>query len=129
LPAPVFDRAEHLAERLLATTRTAVLLHGDLHHANILSGTRAPWLAIDPKGVVGDPGAEVGPFLRNPRPISARALSRRLDILADELAYDRPRLRDWGIAHAVLSACWSLEDHGSGWHTAIATAEALMRLA
>lgn len=132
LPAGVFAHAERLARLLLASAPAPVLLHGDLHHYNILSATRAPWLAIDPKGMAGDPGYEVGPFLCNPRhhggPRSREALRRRLDILAEELRYDRDRLRDWGIAHAVLSACWSAEDHGQGWEPAVATAEALMRL-
>lgn len=30
-------------------------LHGDLHYDNVLAGTREPWLAIDPKAIVGDP--------------------------------------------------------------------------
>ena len=47
-------------------------------------------------------------------------------ILADELGYDRARLREWGIAHAVLSACWSAEDHGAGWEDAITAAEVLI---
>jgi hypothetical protein len=55
-------------------------------------------------------------------------LSRRLKVLAEELRYDRRRLRDWRIAHALLSACWSIEDHGDGWQHAVATAEALATL-
>lgn len=132
LPRALLDRAETLAQELLASARTEVLLHGDFHHYNVLSAQRAPWLAIDPKGMLGDPGYEVGPFLLNPnqelwigRP---DVLRRRLDILADELAYDRARLRDWGFAHAVLSACWSAEDHGDGWQGAIAAAEMLRDL-
>ena len=97
-----------------------MLLHGDFHHYNILSATRAEWLAIDPKGMTGDRGYDVGPFVENPRPSdgwSPQLLHRRLDILAEELEYDRARLRDWAIAYAVLSACWSAEDHGQGWET------------
>ena len=45
-----------------------VLLHGDLHHDNILSATRAPWLIIDAKGLVGDSGYDLGAFLYNPIP-------------------------------------------------------------
>ncbi|MDP8925019.1 MAG: aminoglycoside phosphotransferase family protein [Chloroflexota bacterium] len=126
-PASLLDRAEALARELLASAPARVLLHGDFHHYNVLSARRAPWLAIDPKGMTGDPGYEVGPFLLNPNQetwyLNPDVLRRRLEILADELGYDRARLRDWGIAHAVLSACWSVEDHGEGWHDAIAAAE------
>jgi streptomycin 6-kinase len=131
-PASILDHAEALARQLLESAPSRVLLHGDLHHYNILSGQRASWLAIDPKGMAGDPGYEVGPFLLNPHLGGAerhpRLLRRRLDILARELRYDRTRLRDWGIAHAVLSACWRAEDHGHGWQGAITAAETLIRL-
>ena len=129
-PAAVLERAEAITADLLASVPHQVLLHGDFHHDNVLSAERAPWLAIDPKGMLGDPGYEVGPFLLNPdiraSVKSSALLRRRLDILASELRYDRQRLRDWGIAHAVLSACWSAEDPGDDWRTAIAAAENLI---
>ena len=131
-PASLLDRAERLAVELLASAPSKVLLHGDFHHYNVLSAQRASWLAIDPKGMLGDPGYDVGPFLLNPNReswyLSPDVLRRRLDVFADELGYDRARLRDWGIAHAVLSACWSAEDHGDGWHDAITAAEILAEL-
>jgi streptomycin 6-kinase len=117
---------------LLVSGPAPVLLHGDFHHYNVLTAERAPWLAIDPKGMLGDPGYESGPFLLNPRldgaETSAGVLRRRLDVLAEELDYDRARLRDWGIAHAVLSACWSAEDEGYGWEGAITAAQTLVDL-
>lgn len=129
-PPAVLDRAEVVTRDLLASVLRTVLLHGDFHHYNVLSAERAPWLAIDPKGMLGDPGYEVGPFLLNPQgpPKSAAVLRRRLDILADELADDWERLRAWGIAHAVLSACWSAENHGSDWQDAITMAQTLIEL-
>ena len=129
-PAAVLDRAERLAAELLASAPTIVLLHGDFHHDNVLSAERAPWLAIDPKGMIGDPGYEVGPFLMNPywggSEIEPGRVERRLDILSAELAYDRERLRAWGIAHAVLSACWSAEAGGRDWEKGIRLAETLI---
>jgi streptomycin 6-kinase len=108
-----------------------VLLHGDLQHTNILSAERAPWLAIDPKGVVGDRGYDVGPFLINADPQRApsrETLESRMRIFAVELDYDRLRLRDWAIAHAVMSAIWSAEDEGHGWEPAIEVALTLRTL-
>ncbi len=131
-PAAVLERAKALTADLLSSAPSEVLLHGDFHHYNVLSAEREPWLAIDPKGMTGDPGYEVGPFLLNPHRwgigyLPERA-QRRLDILADELEYDRARLRDWGIAHAVLSACWSAEGYGEEWRPAIAAAQTLIEL-
>jgi streptomycin 6-kinase len=117
----------------------AVLLHGDLHHFNILAAERQPWLAIDPKGVVGEPAYEVGPLLLNPwpqllkMPRPRQILARRVDqarssALAAELGFDRTRLVGWGVAQAVLSAWWSIEDGASGWSYAIRVAELLAAL-
>jgi len=93
-----------------------VLLHGDLHQDNILSAEREPWLAVDPKGVIGEPVFETGALLRNfwpdilslpdPKPLMAR----RIDQLSAELGFDRERIYDWGFSQAVLSVVWGVED-------------------
>jgi streptomycin 6-kinase len=128
LPEPLLGRAEQLAEELLASAPREVLLHGDFHHFNVLSSDRAGWLAIDPKGVFGDPGYEAGPFMCNPWPVTSDVLRRRLAILSEELEYDRERLRHWCIAYALLSACWSIEDSSSSWPTTVATVLQLVEL-
>ena len=129
-PSAVLDRAEAIAADLLASAPREVLLHGDFHHYNVLSADGSAWAAIDPKGMLGDPGYEVGPFLLNPDLTTevkgAALLNRRLDIFAEMLAYDRARLRDWAIAHAVLSACWNAEGDGDDWQAVIAAAENLL---
>ena len=133
-PAPLVDAAEGLFTELLASMAAPVLLHGDLHHANILAAERRPWLALDPKGVIGEAAYEVGAWLRNPwpgllaEPHPGRILARRVDQCADELGFDRARLVGWGLAQAVLSAWWRLEDHGYGWEWGIACAELLAQL-
>jgi len=129
LPADLFARAEGLFAELNASMKTAVLLHGDLHHYNIVAGERQAWLAIDPRGLVGEPAYEVGALLRNPLdssdwPHLRPQLQRRLDILAETLELDRQRLQGWGMAQAVLAACWEMEDgtHNSEHWIAIAQA-------
>src|SRR5437660_1904621 len=62
-PAAMFDRAEKLYAELCASMAEPVLLHGDLHQDNILAAEREPWLAVDPKGVIGEPVYEVGSIL------------------------------------------------------------------
>jgi streptomycin 6-kinase len=135
LPMALFERGEALYWELAASQAEPVVLHGDLHHWNVVSAERQPWLAIDPHGVVGEPAFEVGAWMRNPvgEPDEARFLlrqpdpraiiSRRLDIFAEELRIDRDRLRDWSVAFAVISACWSDEsNHANGvaWSMAAA---------
>ncbi|HMM40718.1 MAG TPA: aminoglycoside phosphotransferase family protein [Thermomicrobiales bacterium] len=132
LPRWLVEQAEALFAELLPSMSALVVLHGDLHHENILAASRAPWLAIDPKGIVGEPAYEPGALLRNPIPEIAtmpqlpRLLSRRIDLLSERLDLDRQRVRGWGIAQAVLSAWWDIDDETGGWEIPIACAEALV---
>jgi len=128
LPGVLVEQAERLFADLLATQGEHVLLHGDLHQDNILSAEPEPWLAIDPKGVVGEPAYEVGALLRNhvlDAPDPRATTERRVHQLAEELGLDRARIVAWGFAQAVLSAWWSIEDHGPGWESSVACAELL----
>jgi streptomycin 6-kinase len=131
LPAALVEEAERRFAELLASSEEQALLHGDLHHGNILRARREPWLAIDPKGVVGEPAYETAALLHNPRPglldmpNPRRVLARRIDQLSEELGFDRERIHAWGFAQCVLSAVWSLDDHGAGWEFAITCAELL----
>ncbi len=107
-------------------------MHGDFHHYNILSSERG-WLIIDPKGVIGPAGYEVGPLLINPwgelinRSDIQKITKRRIDILHEHLGFERERIREWGLAHAVLSALWGIEDH-TGWEYAAAFADMMAGL-
>jgi len=115
-PPTLVETAEALFTDLFASMNSPVLLHGDLHHFNILRAERAPWLAIDPKGVTGEPAYDVGALLRNPapsllqQPDPARILARRVDLLSEQLGFDRTRILMWGTAQAVLSAWSNFED-------------------
>lgn len=130
-PKPLVEQAESIFAELLPAQEERVVLHGDLHHWNILSGEREPWLAIDPKGVVGEPAYETGAWLRNPNttllsvPDVAGTLARRIAILSEELGFERERIRQWGIAQAILSAWWSYEDRTEGVGFGIRVAEIL----
>ncbi len=134
LPETTLARAEVTARELLASAPMELLMHGDLHHDNIVSAEREPWLVIDPKGLVGDPGYETGPFINNPYgrmetwPHPARNFARRADILAERLSYPRERIIRWGFTQAVLSAAWHVEDDSDRFPPAIARAEALATL-
>jgi len=130
------SRAWALADDLLTDAKRMVI-HGDLQHYNIVNAQRAPWLAVDPKGVVGPREAEAAALLRNPRhfvlshPQPAALLSDRIDILAERLGDDSGRLLLWGYVLAVVAAAWALEDHDGevdarGW---LACADLLWHLA
>jgi streptomycin 6-kinase len=131
LPARLFAEAESLFKELNDTAAEPVLLHGDLHHGNIIAARRAPWLAIDPKGIVGEAAYEVGALLRNPIgqilgwPNLPRVMGRRVRQLSDELGFERERVRGWGLAQAVLAAVWSCEDDARDAREWVACAEAI----
>ena len=128
------ETAVSLFTDLLASSGEPVLLHGDLHHYNILSAGDG-WRVIDPKGIAGEPAYEVGALLRNPftlydQPDLKHITARRLDILAETLDMDRERLRQWSLAQAVLSAWWSYEDGGdpADWEPTMRLAAVLAEL-
>ncbi|HEX7317035.1 MAG TPA: aminoglycoside phosphotransferase family protein [Pyrinomonadaceae bacterium] len=128
-PRRLFEEAESLYAELLDTSAPRTLLHGDLHHGNILAAGREPWLAIDPQGVVAEPAYEVGALLRNPLPQllrwpdPVRVTERRIAQLSDELGFERARVRGWGLAQAVLSEWWTIEDGGELGETSLAAAK------
>jgi len=107
--------AQHVFGDLCASQTNARLLHGDLHHYNVLLDENRGWVAIDPKGVIGEAEYEIGAALRNPveRPeefLSRAVIERRLEQFVDLLNLDYQRTVSWAFAQAVLSAIWNLED-------------------
>jgi streptomycin 6-kinase len=109
-------KARSLRTSLLATTSNHVLLHGDLHHENILLHG-STWRVIDPKGFVGDPAYECGAYIRNPFPELLACpdmltiIKRRIRMFADLLNVDEGRIAQWTYVQAVVAACWISEDH------------------
>jgi len=107
--------AESVYRNLALSQRQTMLLHGDLHHYNVLFDSSRGWIAIDPKGVVGELEYELGTIIRNPVElpdfyISRAIVERRLKQLTDALRLDYDRALRWSFAQAVLSAIWGLED-------------------
>ena len=99
----------------MVTSSKPVLLHGDLHHDNILQNGDG-WVVIDPKGVIGEPAYEVAAFIRNPIPgllalnNASSIISHRIARFAEILELPERRILDWCFVQAVLSWAWVLED-------------------
>lgn len=118
------DKAREIVRHLLATQERSVLLHGDLHHANILLSSRG-WLAIDPKGIIGDPAYEPYSFLKNPqREVlkQKKLILNRLSLFSEQLAIKKERLYAWLYAQLVLDICWAAEE-GEDPKQAVANAD------
>jgi streptomycin 6-kinase len=110
LPSPLVERAEALFTELLPSQSEPVVPHGDLHHFNVLAAQREPWLAIDPKGIVGEPAYDTGALLHNPTGLlntshPGRVLERRIDLLAEVLDLDRSRVR--GLSSPAGHMSWT----------------------
>jgi streptomycin 6-kinase len=118
LPRHLVERAAALFDELCASAPARVVLHGDLHHDNVLRAEREPWLAIDPHGVVGDPGYEAGAMVHNPDPDRRDAgllalVPSRIEQLADGMGLPEERVVAWAFVKAVLSEVWTAEGDGA----------------
>jgi streptomycin 6-kinase len=113
VPRSIVEQAVAVARELGVDAPPEVLLHGDLHHDNLLRA-RDGWVAIDPHGAVGDPGYDAGAWLYNPPGLPAALvvalLPRRVEQLADGLGLRVDRVVAWGFVKAVLSAVWTAQD-------------------
>lgn len=115
----VSDRGDLIAEArdvardLLSEKRETVVLHGDIHHENVLDAGPRGWIVIDPKGLLGERTFDFVNILRNPDEATALArgrFARQVDVIAGAAGLDRTRLLHWTLAFACLSAIWILDD-------------------
>lgn len=115
IPKHYLQKARKLRDELLQTSKPDVLLHGDLHHDNILQNGKN-WLVIDPKGVIGESAYEVAAFITNPMPDliniqdSEEIIQMRIAMFSDLLNVPRTKIADWCFVQAVLAWIWALED-------------------
>ena len=115
IPDGYLQKARKLREQLLQTSEADVLLHGDLHHDNILQNGDY-WVVIDPKGLIGEPAYEVAAFIRNPIPEllnhadAPNIIHNRVTRFAELLELPYQRILDWCFVQAVLAWVWALED-------------------
>lgn len=115
IPREVVEEAREMYDELASSQRQTMLLHGDLQHYNVLYDNERGWLAIDPKGVIGELEYELNALLRNPielpdffaNPIT---INRRLETLTTTLHLDYSRALRWSYAQSILSAIWDIED-------------------
>lgn len=133
LPLDLVYKARELFTYLIKTSEPTVLVHGDIHHDNVLSSVSVGWLAIDPKGIAAEPAYEVAAMIRNPyqklkNVINLeKMLHRRILILSEELGFNPLRIHQWCLAQTVLSAVWNYAEAKGSEH-AIRVARTLQKL-
>ncbi|WUJ71291.1 aminoglycoside phosphotransferase family protein [Kribbella soli] len=118
LPQYVVDAALAVVDEL-GRDQPEILIHGDFHPRNILRADREPWLAVDPKGYVGDPAYDATTFLRTRAAHQLGAddlmsvLNRELELFAESAELEPERIRRWAQLNMVQSAFWGRR-HGFG---------------
>jgi streptomycin 6-kinase len=116
----ILRRAADTARALLDTSQEIGVLHGDLHHGNVLDFGPGGWLTIDPKGLIGERGFDFANVLRNPDAhltiapgrlaLAPGRLAHQARVIAEAAQLDRTRLLQWTLAFAGLSAAWIIGD-------------------
>ena len=111
---PIFHRAAETAHDLLSAPLNTAVLHGDMHHENILRSDTRGWLAIDAKGLRGETTYDGAMPVLNPQRAGAlietpERIQRTSAILAEKMDVSETRLLRFTFAHACLCACWSME--------------------
>lgn len=115
IPNEYLQKAREIRDQLLKTTGPDVLLHGDLHHDNILQNGY-DWVVIDPAGILGEKAFEVAAFIRNPIPEllnhadAPNIIQGRVSHFAEALELPERRIAEWCFVQAVLAWVWALED-------------------
>lgn len=112
----VFTKASSIARELLESPGDIVVLHGDLHHGNILNFGERGWLAIDPKHITGERAFDFANIFCNPDQevaLKPGRLMKQVALIAECARLDCNRLLKWIFAYAGLSAAWSLENGDS----------------
>ena len=120
-PAHLLEKAISLTNSLLASMTKEIFLHGDLHHDNILKHGDQ-WLAIDPKGIIGEPEFEIAAFdfmyiTELEKNINVKDIfESRVNLLAQKTGLNAQRIKDWIFVRLILMAAWQIEDNGdSSW--------------
>lgn len=109
----ILEAAATTARGLLAEQHDLVVLHGDLHHGNVLDFGARGWLAIDPKGLYGERTFDFVNLLRNPDlevALTPGRFGAHVRLIALEAQVDPLRLLQWTLAFGGLSAAWIIND-------------------
>lgn len=109
-----FVVSSKIAQQLLESTINKTVLHGDLHHENILyADDKRGWLAIDPKRLYGDKAFEYANLFCNPNAkiaLTPGRMQQQLSVVCNYTGISYNHLLQWIVAWTALSAIWMLKD-------------------
>jgi streptomycin 6-kinase len=115
-------RAQAIMDILREPEEPQILLHGDLHHWNIIVDETRGWMAIDPKGVIGASCLDVGRYICNAtgfddpsRAEMREILLEAIRILSDVTGESEERMFAGAFCDKVTGSGWGLK-HPPGDH-------------
>lgn len=105
-------QAQEICAELFEKYPERVLLHGDLHHDNLLLRADGSYTVIDPKGVVGPEILDLPRFLLNEVDLSddPAHMERAIHLISFHLGYPEEDLWKALFMEAVLANVWLVED-------------------
>ncbi|WP_114789091.1 aminoglycoside phosphotransferase family protein [Niabella yanshanensis] len=109
----IINECAQVAKVLLGAQTDYVVMHGDLHHQNVLYAGDRGWLAIDPKRLWGERAFDYANIFCNPDKEIALAPGRfeqQLQVVSEEADIPLLHLLKWTIAWCGLSATWILNE-------------------
>ncbi|MBI2593858.1 hypothetical protein HYW44_04425 [Candidatus Daviesbacteria bacterium] len=135
LPEKMVIKAVNFFDDLIKTQGELYLLHSDLHQDNILSSERG-YLAIDPKGIIGEREYESSVYILNPYKrfkeneelINKEFFAKRIELITEALDLNKERVTAWSFIKQILALIWSLQDYGIRDKISIRNARELEKL-
>jgi streptomycin 6-kinase len=122
-PPNLVAEAARLGTELSSSTSELVVVHGDFNPFNILSAQREPWMAIDPKPLLGDPAYDLAQYLANYSELAEASgdpkafFSDAIAFFSRRLGLDPYRIAAWAFVKAI------------GWTWSVGVAELFKELA
>lgn len=127
-------KASGLCSALCVDYPKQLLLHGDLHHDNILLGEHNEYKIIDPKGVIGDPIFDIPRFILNefynredvPYEFYRSHVTKVLCYLQKSLGVPMDVMKKALFIETAMANCWNVESGEELHMHSVRCAEALL---
>lgn len=108
-------KAEMICKELMTLYPRKMLLHGDLHHHNILQNNHNGYTLIDPKGVIGDPIFDLPRFLLNEMEEEINQdlfekINYAITVIGDKLEIPTEIIKKTFYIEMAMAECWMVED-------------------
>jgi len=108
-------KANDICLSVAAQYSQTMLLHGDLHHDNILLGADGRYVIIDPKGVIGDPVFDIPRFVLNEFEDDKNAdlynkINGIIGTLEKNLHIPNEIIRQCLYVETAMGTCWCVDD-------------------